>query len=56
MRKKCKILISLGSCACFGGIPALANQFNTEEMLQKVYRDSATTEKDRFALASRFLP
>ena len=28
MRKKCKILISLGSCACFGGIPALANQFS----------------------------
>ena len=46
MRKKCKILISLGSCACFGGIPALANQYSTEEMLQKVYRDSVTTEKN----------
>ena len=47
MRKKCKILISLGSCACFGGIPALANQFSTEELLEKVYRDSVTTEKER---------
>ena len=46
MRKKCKILISLGSCACFGGIPALANQFSTEELLEKVYRDSVTTEKN----------
>ena len=46
MRKKCKILISLGSCACFGGIPALANQYSTEELLEKVYRDSVTTEKN----------
>ena len=46
MRKKCKVLIALGSCACFGGIPALANQFSTEELLEKVYRGSKTTEKD----------
>ena len=46
MRKKCKILIALGSCACYGGIPALANQFSTEELLEKVYRGSVTTEKN----------
>ncbi len=44
MRKKCKTLIALGSCACFGGIPALANQYMTEELLEKVYRGSVTTE------------
>lgn len=44
MRKKCKILISLGSCACFGGIPALANQYQLEELYEKVYRQSKTTE------------
>jgi len=44
MRKKCKTLIALGSCACYGGIPALANQYMTEDILQKVYRDSVTTE------------
>ncbi len=46
MRKKVKTLIALGSCACFGGIPALANQYATEELLQKVYRDSISTEPD----------
>jgi len=44
MRKKCKILISLGSCACFGGIPALNNLYTTEEVVNKVYRDSVSTE------------
>lgn len=46
MRRKCKTLIALGSCACFGGIPALANQYITQEMLEKVYRDSVSTEHD----------
>ena len=46
MRKKCKTLIALGSCACFGGIPALANQYTTEELMEKVYRGSVTTESN----------
>jgi F420-non-reducing hydrogenase small subunit len=44
MRKSCKTLIALGSCACFGGIPALANMWKLDELFQKVYRDSKTTE------------
>jgi F420-non-reducing hydrogenase small subunit len=44
MREKCKTLIALGSCACYGGIPALANQFALEETYEKVYRGSKTTE------------
>jgi len=45
MRKSCKTLISLGSCACFGGIPAMANMWTLEELYEKVYRDSESTEK-----------
>ena len=44
MRAKCKTLIALGSCACFGGIPALANQFKVEEIYEKVYRGSKSTD------------
>ncbi len=44
MRKKCKTLIALGSCACFGGIPALANMYKLDELTEKVYRDSVSTE------------
>jgi len=44
MRKKCRTLIALGSCACYGGIPALANMYSVEDLLDKVYRDSVSTE------------
>lgn len=44
MRKKCKTLIALGSCACYGGIPAMANMFPLEELYHKVYKDCKTTE------------
>jgi len=43
MRKKCKTLIALGSCACYGGIPALANQYTLSDLCDKVYRGSKTT-------------
>ena len=44
MRKKCKTLLALGSCACYGGIPALANMYSVEDLFEKVYRDSVSTE------------
>ena len=44
MRKKCKLIISLGSCACFGGIPAMVNNWTTEEMMEKVYRNTISTD------------
>jgi len=44
MREKCKTLIALGSCACFGGIPALANQWQLQDLYDKVYKDSVSTD------------
>jgi len=44
MRKKVNTLIAMGSCAAFGGIPALANLFTTDEIFNKVYRGSKTTD------------
>jgi F420-non-reducing hydrogenase small subunit len=46
MRRQCTTLVALGSCACFGGIPALANMFKVEELYDKVFRGSHTTEPD----------
>lgn len=44
MRKKCKTLIAIGSCANFGGIPALGNLYTVEEMLNTAY-GTKTTDK-----------
>ncbi|MGA7564352.1 MAG: hypothetical protein WBW55_14225 [Desulfobaccales bacterium] len=43
IRKKVKFLIALGSCACFGGVPAQANMWKNEETFDKVFRDCVTT-------------
>lgn len=44
MRKKCKVLVAVGSCANFGGIPALANLYTTADLLDTVYRKSKSTD------------
>jgi F420-non-reducing hydrogenase small subunit len=44
MRRKCNTLIALGSCACFGGLPALANQFMVDEIHEKVWRGCVSTD------------
>ncbi|MCF6246363.1 MAG: methyl viologen-reducing hydrogenase [Desulfobacula sp.] len=42
MRKKCDVLISLGTCATHGGIPAMANAFTTEDLLDQYYTTKST--------------
>lgn len=44
MRRKVKILIALGTCATNGGIPAQANMWPNQEVFEKIYRKSATTD------------
>ncbi len=35
-RKKCKTIIALGACACYGGIKGLANLYDIEELTEKI--------------------
>ncbi len=43
IRKKSKVLIAFGSCACFGGIPGLSNVTTAEESIRRAYLEEPTT-------------
>jgi F420-non-reducing hydrogenase small subunit len=48
MREKCKIIIALGTCATHGGIPALINSYNNEEVLERYYSTESTDRPESF--------
>ena len=41
VRAQCKILVALGSCACFGGLPSIKNSLSQREVEEKVYPDTS---------------
>lgn len=43
LREKSKVLIAFGACACFGGIPGLANFHQREEIFQSSYQETPST-------------
>ena len=43
-RKNCDILVSVGECAIWGGVPAIRNTFPLEDCLKEAYLDSVTSE------------
>ena len=44
MRSRCKVLIALGDCAVFGGVPALRNAACPRAALQRAYVETESTE------------
>ncbi len=44
MRKKCQLIIALGTCATHGGIPALCNSYTNPEIVDTYY-GTVTTDK-----------
>ena len=42
MRKKCDVLIALGTCATHGGIPAMINSYTNEELFDYYYSTPST--------------
>ncbi len=48
MRKQCKIIVALGTCATHGGIPALANSYQNQEMYDRYYSTETTDIPNSF--------
>lgn len=44
MRKSCQVVVALGTCATHGGIPSLINGFRDEDLFERYYRGSETTD------------
>ena len=45
MRKRSKVLVALGDCAVFGGVPALRNFCGTEEALRRAYVEAESVDE-----------
>lgn len=44
MRERSKILVALGDCAVFGGVPAMRNFFGADEALKRAYIETESTD------------
>ena len=43
MRERCQILIAMGDCATFGGVPAMRNLCGTQAALKRAYLETEST-------------
>jgi F420-non-reducing hydrogenase small subunit len=50
LRQKSALIVSFGSCACYGGIPGLANVTNRHDLMDKVYNHTFSTVNPQHTL------
>jgi F420-non-reducing hydrogenase small subunit len=50
LRAKSKAMVAFGSCACFGGIPALANFTTRNEIMERAYKEAPSNENSNGTL------
>lgn len=46
MRKRAKILVAMGDCAVFGGVPAMRNLCGIQEALNRAYVETESTDSE----------
>lgn len=44
MRKRCNLIIALGTCATHGGIPSLANTYTVDEVMDRAFSTETTDQ------------
>ncbi len=50
LRAKSKVMVAFGSCACFGGIPALANFATRAEIMERAYIEAPSNDNSNKTL------
>lgn len=45
LREKSKVLVAIGDCACFGGVPGLVNIYDSHSAFKAAYVENPTTVK-----------
>ncbi len=50
LRDKSKVMVAFGACACFGGIPALANFTNRDEIFRRAYIEAPSNDNENGTL------
>jgi F420-non-reducing hydrogenase small subunit len=48
MRRKCKLIIALGTCATHGGIPALGNSYTPGQLMERAFSTETTDKPDAY--------
>ncbi len=48
MRRKCNLIIALGTCATHGGIPALSNSYSNEEIMKRAFTTETTEPMEAY--------
>lgn len=46
MRKKCKVIVAIGACACYGSVMGLANLFDKEELVNRKFKETESITDD----------
>jgi NAD-reducing hydrogenase small subunit len=46
MRERSKIVVALGDCAVFGGVPAMRNFFDLDEVMRRGYVETESTDSE----------
>lgn len=56
MRQKCQLIISFGSCACYGNVHGLANQWSVDELTTRKFKEVESIADDSGKVPSEHVP
>lgn len=56
MRKKCAIIVAIGTCACYGSVKGLANLFDKEELLNRKFLEAESITDENPKIPTEHIP